>query len=187
MCGICRHFTTQNGKVQRANITESNTTSGQMRLNGTMWESKMAERVGFEPTVQLPVLRFSRPALSSTQPSLREWNRGWIPWSSGPWAGNLEATQCPCFETTALEGPYPAILGDLQSSVAKSVHGGKMASRGVWQAGMRAEPAVLRVAGLGINASRGRPAWRPADLWPAGPIQPGWSCRPSGRPRPGPG
>ena len=32
----------------------------------------MAERVGFEPTVQLPVLRFSRPALSSAQPSLRE-------------------------------------------------------------------------------------------------------------------
>ena len=29
-----------------------------------------AERVGFEPTVRLPVLRFSRPALSSTQPSL---------------------------------------------------------------------------------------------------------------------
>ena len=36
-----------------------------------MWEDKVAERVGFEPTVQLPVLRFSRPALSSTQPSLR--------------------------------------------------------------------------------------------------------------------
>ena len=32
--------------------------------------------MGFEPTVQLPVLRFSRPALSSTQPSLREWNQG---------------------------------------------------------------------------------------------------------------
>ena len=30
----------------------------------------LAERVGFEPTVQSPVLRFSRPALSSTQPSL---------------------------------------------------------------------------------------------------------------------
>ena len=43
----------------------------------------LAERVGFEPTVQLPVLRFSRPALSSTQPSLREWNRGGFVRGSG--------------------------------------------------------------------------------------------------------
>ena len=38
-----------------------------------LWKIEVAERVGFEPTVQLPVLRFSRPVLSSTQPSLREW------------------------------------------------------------------------------------------------------------------
>jgi hypothetical protein len=31
----------------------------------------MAERVGFEPTVRFPALRFSRPALSAAQPSLR--------------------------------------------------------------------------------------------------------------------
>ena len=47
---------------------------------GAMRDSRrvkdLAERVGFEPTVQLPVLRFSRPVLSSTQPSLREWNQG---------------------------------------------------------------------------------------------------------------
>ena len=31
----------------------------------------LAERVGFEPTIRLPLYRFSRPALSSAQPSLR--------------------------------------------------------------------------------------------------------------------
>ena len=43
-----------------------------MILYGTYWNIVVAERVGFEPTIQLPVYRFSRPALSSTQPSLRE-------------------------------------------------------------------------------------------------------------------
>ena len=33
---------------------------------------RVAERVGFEPTVKLPLQRFSRPSPSSTQPSLRE-------------------------------------------------------------------------------------------------------------------
>ena len=32
----------------------------------------MAERLGFEPRKELPLCRFSRPVLSTTQPSLRE-------------------------------------------------------------------------------------------------------------------
>ena len=31
----------------------------------------MAERLGFEPRKELPLCRFSRPVLSTTQPSLR--------------------------------------------------------------------------------------------------------------------
>ena len=90
-----------------------------MGLYGTVWEGKVAERVGFEPTVQLPVLRFSRPALSSTQPSLREWSRG------GAGAGlvfrpvadrNLAAKGCGI--------PFKAAQ-DVKSSLTKSVYGGK--------------------------------------------------------------
>ena len=33
---------------------------------------KMAERLGFEPRKELPLCRFSRPVLSTAQPSLRE-------------------------------------------------------------------------------------------------------------------
>ena len=51
---------------------------GKQRQSKGQKSSVVAERVGFEPTVQLPVLRFSRPALSSTQPSLREWNQGGV-------------------------------------------------------------------------------------------------------------
>ena len=32
----------------------------------------MAERLGFEPRKELPLCRFSRPVLSTAQPSLRE-------------------------------------------------------------------------------------------------------------------
>jgi hypothetical protein len=43
---------------------------------GVVWRAAqaklgMAEGVGFEPTVELPRLWFSRPALSATQPPLR--------------------------------------------------------------------------------------------------------------------
>ncbi len=34
---------------------------------------KVAEGVGFEPTVGVNRRRFSRPVLSTTQPPLREW------------------------------------------------------------------------------------------------------------------
>ena len=89
---------------------------------GGFWSPQIvlvAERVGFEPTVQLPVLRFSRPALSSTQPSLREWNRG------GAGAGlvfrpvanrNLAAKGC---------GIACKAAQDVKSSLTKSVYGGK--------------------------------------------------------------
>ena len=40
--------------------------------------AKMAERVGFEPTVRLPVRRISSAVLSTTQPPLRfEVRAGW--------------------------------------------------------------------------------------------------------------
>ena len=32
----------------------------------------MAERLGFEPRKELPLCRFSRPVLSTAQPSLRD-------------------------------------------------------------------------------------------------------------------
>jgi hypothetical protein len=40
-----------------------------MKYNGV--PSRMAEREGFEPSVRLPVLRFSRPAYSTTLAPLR--------------------------------------------------------------------------------------------------------------------
>jgi hypothetical protein len=40
-------------------------------VSGT-YRGQMAERVGFEPTVRLPVRRISSAVLSTTQPPLRE-------------------------------------------------------------------------------------------------------------------
>ena len=34
-------------------------------------KNKLAERLGFEPRKELPLCRFSRPVLSTAQPSLR--------------------------------------------------------------------------------------------------------------------
>jgi hypothetical protein len=47
----------------------------------------MAERVGFEPTVRLPVRRISSAVLSTTQPPLRE-GRDW-PAEAGSVGGGL--------------------------------------------------------------------------------------------------
>lgn len=38
-------------------------------------EIKLAEREGFEPSVEFPLRRFSKPLLSATQPPLRLLNR----------------------------------------------------------------------------------------------------------------
>ncbi len=51
---------------------------------------KVAEREGFEPSEQFPVHRFSKPALSATQPSL-------LPESTATstWHQRLPAAFCP--------------------------------------------------------------------------------------------
>ena len=72
--------------------------------------------MGFEPTVQLPVLRFSRPALSSTQPSLREWSRGRLPGLC-----RLPAAEPPRVGGIGLSGQLDA----LEFSLTKSVCSGK--------------------------------------------------------------
>lgn len=42
-----------------------------MELVGTYWKSLMAEGEGFEPPIDLRLCWFSRPVLSTAQPSLR--------------------------------------------------------------------------------------------------------------------
>src|SRR4051812_30781513 len=62
---------------------------------------KMAERVGFEPTVQLPGLRFSRPVLSTAQPSLRGNCRAYLsPFQAG--FVNISLRRLPDPEAIAL-------------------------------------------------------------------------------------
>ena len=44
MCGTCWHSSTPWGKGSMTNITESGTALGKLRLGGTRWEDKVAER-----------------------------------------------------------------------------------------------------------------------------------------------
>ena len=59
------------GKVQCLCISQIDTHSIQMRLIGTMWEAKVAERAGFEPARSLRPYAISSRARSSTPAPLR--------------------------------------------------------------------------------------------------------------------